>query len=227
MLGELVHALGEAKKDHRCHVVVLGAAGAVFSSGGDLTMLSGARAEPGDIAHASLVTVLTKMHRLGKPIIAKVQGPALGGGLGLVTACDIAIASEKATFGTTEIKLGLWPMMISAELVRNVGRKKALELMLTGKNIDAAEAERIGLITHCVPESAVDAVVQGLATDLANLSPSTLARGLRSFYETQDSHYEAALIDLEKRLAVLLKTADACEGLVAFLQHREPKWVGK
>ncbi|MCP4444006.1 MAG: hypothetical protein GY811_01510 [Myxococcales bacterium] len=226
-LGELVHALGEAKEDAGARVIIITGAGKAFSAGGDLSMLAGKSQGEDSVPPASLVKALTIMHELGKPIIAMVNGHALAGGLGLMVACDLVIASEEATFGTTEIKVGLWPMMITAEITRNIGRKRTLELMLTGKRIDAAEAERIGLINQSVPADSLAATTHTLAEQLASLSPSTLSRGLQSFYATQDMEYEAALGTLEAGLAELLSTADAREGLMAFLQKRKPEWQGR
>ena len=226
-LGELVHALVEARDDASCRVVIITGAGKAFSAGGDLSMLSGQAQGEDSVPPSSLVQLLTTMHSVGKPIIAMVNGHALAGGLGLMVACDLVIASDAATFGTTEINVGLWPMMITAEITRNIGRKKTLELMLTGKRIDAAEAERIGLINQHVPAEDLVATTRALAESLAAKSPSTMARGLRSFYRTQDMEFEAALGTLEASLAELLSTADAREGLMAFLQKRKPEWTGK
>tara|TARA_R110002096_G_scaffold292224_2_gene486696 strand:+ start:142876 stop:143658 length:783 start_codon:yes stop_codon:yes gene_type:complete len=226
-LGELVHALEAAGADADSRVVIITGAGKAFSAGGDLSMLSGSTQSASDIKPASLVKLLTTMHALGKPIIAMVNGHALAGGLGLMVACDLVVASDAATFGTTEIKVGLWPMMITAELTRNIGRKKTLELMLTGKRIDAAEAERIGLINQRVAPDELVAATRALAAQLAAQSPTTLAKGLRSFYGTQDMEFEAALGVLEAGLAEVLATEDAREGLMAFLQKRKPVWKGR
>ena len=161
LCGELVHALAAVKEDPRVGCVLLGAAGKVFSAGGDLGQLAG-QAAP-SVSPASLPQLFAAMHGLGKPIVAAVQGHALAGGLGLVVACDLVVASEAAEFGTTEINLGLWPMMITAEIVRSVGRKKALELMLTGERISAAEAQRIGLVNRVVPADRLEAEATTLA----------------------------------------------------------------
>ncbi len=227
LLGELVHVLEQAKVDEEARVIIITGAGKVFSAGGDLSMLAGSSPEPGGIPPASLVKALTVLHETGKPIIAMVNGHALAGGLGLMVACDLVVASEDATFGTTEIKVGLWPMMITAEITRNIGRKKTMELMLTGKRIDAVEAERIGLINQSVPADKLVETTRALAEELVAKSPSTLSRGLRSFYATQDQAYGAALATLETGLAELLSTADAREGLMAFLQKRKPDWTGR
>src|SRR5262249_57686851 len=112
---------------------------------------------------ASLVDLLLAMHRVGKPIIAMVNGPAMAGGLGLMVACDLAVAADTATFGTTEIAVGLWPMMITAEITRSVGRKVALEMMLTGRKLSAREALAAGLVTRVVPAAELEAATAPLA----------------------------------------------------------------
>lgn len=224
--GELCDALRVAGADERIRVVVLTGAGTVFSAGGDLSAMSGGAAG-GAAPRASLVDLFAAMHGLGKPIVCMVNGHALAGGLGLMVACDLVVASDQATFGTTEIKVGLWPMMITAELTRNIGRKKALELMLTGKRIDAAEAERIGLINRAVPAAELERETMALAGALAEHSPATVALGLRAFYDTQDLEHGAALRHLEGQLGRVLALEDAREGLTAFLQKRKPVWKGR
>jgi enoyl-CoA hydratase len=225
--GELMHALARAGDDPAVRVVVLTGAGAVFSAGGDLSQMAGSAAPDSQVPPASLVDLLLAMHELGKPIIAMVNGHALAGGLGLVVACDLAVASDQATFGTTEIRVGLWPMMISAEIARSVGRKRALELMLTGKRIGAAEALAAGLVNRVVPAESLEAETMALARELAELSPATIALGLRAFYRSQDMELAAALRFLESELGRVLALEDAREGLAAFLQKRKPVWKGR
>lgn len=226
--GELVHALAAAREDDNVRVVVLTGAGKVFSAGGDLAQMAGAAGGPESPAKpASLVELFLAMHATHKPILAMVNGHALAGGLGLVVACDLAIASSEAQFGTTEIHLGLWPMIITAEIVRSIGRKKALELMLTGRRIDASEAERIGLVNRVVPPERLEDETMALARDLASKSPSAMRLGLRAFYDTQDLPFREALEHLQGQLAAVLATEDAAEGIAAFLQKRTPVWKGR
>ena len=228
--GELIHALGRAGADPAVRVIVLTGAGSVFSAGGDLSQMAGgggAAGEGSPAGPASLVDLFTTMHRLGKPIIAMVNGHALAGGLGLVVACDLAIASEDATLGTTEIKLGLWPMMIGAEIARSIGRKAALELMLTGRRISAAEAVRLGLVNRAVPAAALEEETTRLAEQLAGNSPATVALGLRAYYRAEDLPLEDALRFLEGELGKVLALEDAREGLAAFFQKRPPIWKGR
>jgi enoyl-CoA hydratase len=226
--GELIHALAAARQEPAVRVVVLTGAGEVFSAGGDLSAMSGqGGADTSPIKPASLVDLLVAMHDLGKPIVAMVNGHALAGGLGLMVACDLVVASDRATMGTTEINLGLWPMMITAEIARNIGRKKTLELMLTGKRLTAVEAEAIGLINKVVPHDELEAATAKLASELAGRSPAAMALGLRAFYRTQDMEFEPALRHLEGELAKVLALEDAAEGIAAFFQKRAPNWKGK
>ncbi|MGE5186844.1 MAG: enoyl-CoA hydratase/isomerase family protein [Acidobacteriota bacterium] len=219
MCGELVAAL----RGVQANVVVLTGAGNVFSAGGNL----GGMQQQAGTQPASLVEMFTAMHELGKPIIAMVNGHALAGGLGLVVACDVAIVADTAQLGTTEIGVGLWPMMITAEITRNIGRKKALEMMLTGRKMSAAEALALGLVTRVVPAAELEAETMKLAQELADKSPSTLALGLRAFYRSQDMDLEPALRYLEGELGRVLATEDAREGIAAFMMKRKPVWKGR
>jgi enoyl-CoA hydratase/carnithine racemase len=223
--GELVYALAALGADPAVRVVVLTGAGPAFSAGGDLSAMGGGGG--GGVPPASLVDLLTAMHRLGKPIVARVHGPALAGGLGLMVACDVVIASDAAVFGTTEIQVGLWPMMITAELVRNIGRKRTLEMMLTGRKLPAAEALAIGLVTEVVPAADLDARVDAVAAALADKSPAALRLGLTAFYASADLDHEPALRYLEGELAKVLALEDAAEGIAAFLGKRKPVWKGR
>ncbi len=223
--GELIHALHALRDDPTVRVIVLTGAGPAFSAGGDLGgMMAPAADGP---PPASLVDLLLTMHGLGKPIVAMVNGPALAGGLGLMVACDLVIAADTATFGTTEILVGLWPMMITAELVRNLGRKRTLELMLTGRKLDAAEALAIGLVTRVVPAAELEVATMALAGELADKSPAAIALGLRAFYRSADLDHADALRYLEGELAKVLTLEDAAEGIAAFLGKRRPVWKGR
>ncbi len=226
--GELVHAFARAGENPAIGCVVVSGAGKVFSAGGDLGAMSGKPGEAPLVPPASFVELFAKMHALGKPIIAMLNGHALAGGLGLAVACDLVIASETAELGTTEINLGLWPMMITAEIVRSIGRKKALELMLTGERINAREAE-----PHWPRESRGRARSRSRPrrwrwpNRLASKSPSAMRLGLRAFYETQDMELQPALACLRGQLGAVLATEDAAEGIAAFFGKRAPVWKGR
>jgi enoyl-CoA hydratase/carnithine racemase len=222
--GELVHALTAMKTNANVRVVVLTGAGPAFSAGGDLAAM---QPQPGGVPPASLVDLFVAMHELGKPILAMVNGPALAGGLGLMVACDLVIAADTAVFGTTEIAVGLWPMMITAEITRSVGRKKTLEMMLTGAKLTAAEALACGLVNRVVPAAELEAATQKLATELAERSPAALALGLHAFYRSQDMEFEPQLRYLQAELGRVLALEDAAEGIAAFLGKRKPVWKGR
>jgi enoyl-CoA hydratase/carnithine racemase len=221
--GELVAAFAALKANASVRVVILTGAGSVFSAGGDLSAMGGPQEGP----TASLVELFTTMHELGKPIVAMVNGHALAGGLGLMVACDLVIASDAAQFGTTEIAVGLWPMMITAEITRSVGRKKTLEMMLTGRKLDAAEALDCGLINRAVPADQLEAETTKLATEIAERSPAAIRLGLHAFYRSQDMELEPQLRYLQAELGRVLALEDAREGITAFLQKRKPEWKGK
>jgi enoyl-CoA hydratase/carnithine racemase len=221
--GELVQALAGLKADTAVRVVILTGAGSVFSAGGDLSAMQAPAGGP----TASLVELFTAMHELGKPIVAMVNGHALAGGLGLMVACDLVVASDAAKFGTTEISVGLWPMMITAEITRSIGRKKTLEMMLTGRKLDAAEALAIGLVNRIVAADQLEAETTKLAGELAEHSPAAIALGLRAFYRSQDMELEPQLRYLQAELGRVLALEDAAEGITAFLSKRKPVWKGR
>lgn len=225
--GELVHALGRIKANPHLRVVVLTGAGTVFSAGGDLSAMAAGPPDPGAIPPASLVELFSVMHGLGKPIIAMVGGPALAGGMGLMVACDLVIAADSAQFGTTEIAVGLWPMMITAEITRSVGRKKTLEMMLTGRKLDAREALECGLVNRIVPPGQLEETTLRLAHELAERSPAAMSLGLHAFYRSQDMEFEPQLRYLQAELGRVLALDDAAEGIAAFLGKRKPVWKGR
>jgi enoyl-CoA hydratase/carnithine racemase len=236
-VGELLHALSRAQADDSVRVVVLTGAGKFFSAGGDLgqmaTPAAGVPPLQSDSSQATCAGTFVDLNLMlagrgiGKPTIAKVNGPALAGGLGLVVACDLALCADDATFATPEINVGLWPMMIMATIFRNAPRKRAMELILTGDRISAAEAERLGLVTRSVPRDQLDAEVAALCQKLIAKSPLVTRLGLDAFHRMQDMELEPALRYLEGELARVLTTEDAAEGLLAFLQKRAPLWKGR
>ena len=221
--GEMVHALARLKANRHVRVIVLTGAGPVFSAGGDLSAMG----KPQEGPTASLVELFTAMHAVGKPIIAMVNGHALAGGLGLMVACDLVVAADSAQFGMTEIAVGLWPMMITAEITRNVGRKRTLEMMMTGRKLSAAEALECGLVNRVVPPAQLEDQTTRLANELAERSPAAMALGLNAFYRSQDMEFEPQLRYLQAELGRVLALEDAAEGIAAFLGKRKPVWKGK
>jgi enoyl-CoA hydratase len=222
--------LEQADHDPGVSAVILIGAGGNFCSGADLGG-GGFIVQPSFLEvhedRGHYARLLLKMNQCRKPILAAVEGYCLAGGMGLCLSSDIVIASEDAQFGTPEIKRGLWPYMVTAVLVRNLGRKKALELCMTGDRISAAEAERIGMINYVVPKVEFKDRVDQMAKKLASFSPAVMGLGKRSFYQMADMTVEDALEYLKCQLTINAQTEDIMEGVRAFLEKREPQWKGR
>jgi enoyl-CoA hydratase/carnithine racemase len=230
----LRQALAAAKADPAVRVVVLtGAGDEAFCAGADLGGMGGGGhgADDGFLdQHQSrgiLADMFQDLWHLGKPTIARVQGWAMAGGFGLALACDLVVASDRARFGAPEINVGLWPYMITVPLVRSMPPKKALELMLTGRVVDAAEAERIGFVNQVVAHADLDGAVDDLAATLASKSPAVMLLGRQAFYGVWDMAATDALTHLHAMLTLTNQTDDAAEGISAFLEKRPPRWTGR
>ncbi|MFZ0640781.1 MAG: enoyl-CoA hydratase/isomerase family protein [Candidatus Acidiferrales bacterium] len=221
MMDELHGAI--ASVAGRCDILILrGAGDRAFSAG----------AEVGDHVPDRVATMLRAFHRVffelwrGKLVtIASVHGHCLGGGCELATFCDFVVASESATFGQPEIKLGCFPPVAVVNFPRLVGMRAALDLILSGRALSSSEAQRIGLITRVVPDDELDHAVASLVNDLRALSPSVLATTRRALWNSDGSDFERSLQSAEEfYLRELMKTHDANEGIRAFLEKREPVW---
>ena len=223
MVNELLYALDDARDADDVRVIVLTGAGQAFSAGGDLKQMgAGDLAPKGDFAD-----LLLRFRDLGKPTVARIPGHCYGGGLGLVAACDFAIACESAKLGTPEVKRGLFPMMIMALLQQLVPRRELMRMMLLGERLSAAEAKRVGLLTDVVPDDGLGDATDALAAKLAAQSPTALRLGLRAFHRQREMPLDEALPFLRRELFGILGTEDAREGLRAFVEKREPLWTGR
>jgi enoyl-CoA hydratase/carnithine racemase len=226
-MNGLLERTREAMDDPDVGVIVYtGAGDRAFCAGGDLSGSFvddpvGLHRGRGDIAN-----LFRLMMHGGKPTVARVNGHALAGGFGLAVACDITICVDEAKLGTTEVRVGLWPMMISAVLARVMPRKAALELMLTGRIIGPEEALRLGAVSRVVSPEGLDAVVDETVAALLKLSPATLMLGKDSYYGMADSDLDTALDRLQGGLTEIALTDDAREGVAAFIEKRPPDWSG-
>jgi enoyl-CoA hydratase len=230
ILSGLNLGLDQADQDPCVSAIILTGAGGHFCSGADLggSGFSGQQSFL-DVheGRGHFARLLLKMNRSRKPILAAIEGYCLAGGMGLCLSSDIVIASEDAQFGTPEIKRGLWPYMVTAVLIRNLGLKKAMELCMTGDRISAVEAERIGLINYAVPKAEFRDKVDQMANKLASFSPAVMGLGKQSFYQMADMTVEDALEYLKCQLTINAQTEDIVEGVRAFLEKRDPQWKGR
>ncbi len=226
-MAGLLDATGRAVDDGSVKVIVFtGAGDEVFSAGGDL---SGSFVDDAVGLHRKrgvFADLFRLMWRSGKPTVARVNGHAFGGGFGLAVACDITVCVEDARLGTTEVTVGLWPMMITAVLARSMPRKALLEMMLTGRTIDALEAHRLGAVSRVVTRPDLDSAVDDIVSRLQSLSPATLLLGRDIFHGVSDLGVDAALDRLQLGLTEVAMTEDAREGITAFLEKRDPHWPG-
>lgn len=227
MSNELLYALADATEDADVVAVVLTGAGTAFCAGGDFAQMTSGGTESALPHRGTYQDLLLALWRTTKPVIARVNGHAMGGGLGLVAASTIAIASTEAKLGTPEVNVGLFPFMILAVLERVMPRRRLLEMMLRGERLSAEEAARVGLVSRAVAPEALDAAVAEWADLFRGKSPTAIRLGLEAMRDADDLSLEEKLPLLEKRLFACLATEDAREGLAAFLQKREPRWTGR
>jgi enoyl-CoA hydratase/carnithine racemase len=227
-VNELLWALDDAKEADDVRVIVLTGAGQAFSAGADLKQISGGGGDEAALEpKGDYVDLLLRFTTLGKPTVARVRGPAMGGGLGLVASCDFAVASDTAVLGTPEVRRGLWPMMIMAVLQRVVPRRKLMNMMLLGDKLTPDQALEYGLVSHVVPDADLDTQVGALCAKLAAQSPTAMRLGLHAFHHQADQDLSTALPYLRDQLYAMLATEDAREGLMAFMEKRAPVWTGK
>lgn len=227
-MADLTDAVRAAESDDEVRVVVLtGAGDRAFSAGGDLSGGFVDSPLPDHQSRGILADLFRAMRSNPKPIVGRINGLALGGGFGVAAACDITIAAEHARFGTPEINLGLWPMMISTVLLPLAPRKQLLEMMLVGRIIDAAQALELGIVTSVVPSAELDAAVDDIVATLVAKSAAALALGKSSFYAMEGMDIDTALDYLHIGLTAVSFTEDAEEGVKAFLEKRPAEWKGR
>jgi len=226
MIDLFLEYLDRAEEDDDVRGVCITAAGdKAFCSGADLASTMGGESHTeGAEKYASL---LKKMAAISKPLTARVNGHCVAGGMGVMLSCDMVYAREGVKFGTPEVNVGLFPMMIAALIIRNAGRKKALEMIYTARMLSAEEAEDTGLITRAVPANELDKVVSETLKAIASKAPLAMRLGRKALAAAQDMDLDEALDYLCVQLGVVAGTEDAREGLTAFLEKREPVWKGR
>ena len=217
--------LDEAETDENVRVILItGSGDKAFCSGADLGGAVDGKIQQGFKSYAQLITRLTSYP---KPVVARINGACMAGGMGLMLACDIVIAKNDVKFGTPEVNVGLWPMMIGALIYRNVLRKKAMEMILLGERLTADQALSMGLITRAVQPDKLDQEVNQILKSLAAKSPIGMKIGKEAFYAMADMPFEQAVDFLSDKIAEIAATDDAREGITAFIEKRKPNFKGK
>jgi enoyl-CoA hydratase len=229
MMRDLRAGLSWCKAEPEVAVVVLTGAGErAFCAGADLTGFGGEQSplELHNGRHA-LAELFVDMAELGKPIVGRINGHALAGGFGLACACDLLVAVDTAMFGTPEINVGVWPMMIQAVLARNLPRKVLLEMVMLGERWSATQLQQYGVVNRVVPAERLDLETTDLAQKLAAKSSAIMRLGRDSFYRQQDMDFEGALEYLHSLVALVTLTEDSAEGRKAFFEKRPPQYKGR
>jgi enoyl-CoA hydratase/carnithine racemase len=227
LMAEMIDLLRGVRTNREVRVLILRAAGSVFSAGHDL-----AEMREGDVVfYRRVFDVCTEMmeavRNLPQPVIAQVQGMATAAGCQLVAACDLAVASREARFATPGVRIGLFCHTPQVPLSRAVGRKRALEMLFTGRAVAAEEAERYGLVNRVVGPERLAEETLSLAKHIAQASPLTLALGKQSFYRQIEAEEPRAYEYAKEVMALNALAEDAREGIAAFLEKRPPQWKGR
>jgi enoyl-CoA hydratase/carnithine racemase len=228
MILSFLDRLADVDQDNQIGAVCLTGAGEkAFCSGADLGVTLAEQGENPMSGPRNYARLLKQMAKCGKPIVARVNGPCLAGGMGLMLSCDIVIARNDAYFRTPEVNVGIFPMMVGALLYRNLPRKMAVDMALTGRKIPAPEAERMGMITRAVVPDRLDIEVEDTLKMLVSKSPIGTRIGKEAFRVMSDMPFEDAVDYLCEALGRVISTQDALEGMTAFLQKRPPKFTGE
>lgn len=228
MIQELIDVFKDISKDKDTRVVVLTGNGKSFCAGADLNWMKKVvdfSYEENLKESLDLAELFYLIYSLPKPTIARVNGAAIGGGAGLVAVCDLVIASEKAKFSLSEVKLGLVPACISPYEVRRVGEKNCRELFLTGERIDAQKALDFGLVNQVVPHDDLDKAVDELVKQLSNSGPNALAMCKKLLQNVPLMSFEEVKKYTAEMIASLRMSDEGQEGMNAFLEKRKPNWA--
>ena len=227
LMLELIACLDELALDANVRAIVLGASGKVFSSGHDLSEMVGRTVTDYRRLFDVCTELMAKIQSIPQPVIAQVQGMATAAGCQLVATCDLAIASDQAAFATPGVKIGLFCTTPMVALSRAVGRKRAMEMLLTGKLVDAATAAEWGLVNGVVPAAQLESATRELACGIAQASSFTVALGKQAYYAQIDLDQPKAYAYAKEVMTLNSLAQDAQEGISAFLEKRVACWSGK
>lgn len=227
MMREATAAIRALGDDPDCRVVVLTGSGPALSAGHEISEMVERTLEQEREVFSVCVDLMESIQAIRQPVIAEVQGHAVAAGCQLVATCDLAVAVDTARFGTPGVKIGLFCSTPMVEVSRNIGRKRAMQMLLTGETIDATTAVEWGLINESVPADRLRARVDELATQIADASPLALEIGKQAFYRQIDLPQDEAYREMAETMATNAVTCDAQEGMSAFLEKRTPQWRGE
>jgi enoyl-CoA hydratase/carnithine racemase len=227
LMRDVTAALGALGTDPEVRVVVLGGRGPAFSAGHDLSEMIGLGLDEYREIFELCTRMMTAVHELPQPVIARVHGTATAAGCQLVAACDLVVSSSEARFATPGVKIGLFCTTPMVEVTRSIGRKRALEMLLTGTPIDARTAAEWGLVNRVVAPDELDAATDELARQIASASSLTVGLGKHAFYRQIDLGLDAAYDHCQEVMSENATAEDAQEGMSAFLEKRPPTWRGR
>ena len=227
LMRELIAALEQVRNDKAVRAVILAANGKVFSSGHDLSQMTGRTVNDYRQIFDVCTVLMQTIQAIPQPVIARVQGIATAAGCQLVATCDLAIANDDAQFATPGVKIGLFCTTPMVALTRAIGRKRAMEMLLTGKVIDAHTAADWGLVNRVVPAAELEAATLKLAKDITAASSFTIGLGKQAFYSQIDLDQPKAYAYAKEVMSMNALAADAQEGIGAFLEKRTPCWSGE
>jgi enoyl-CoA hydratase/carnithine racemase len=226
LMLELLQCLAGIENNGSIRVVILAAAGKAYCAGHDLTEMTDRTPDEYRLMFSVCTDLMTKLQSIPQPVMAEVQGIATAAGCQLVATCDLAVASDRASFATPGVRIGLFCTTPMVALTRAIGRKRALEMLFTGEAIDATRAADWGLINRVVPEEQLRKTCRALAQRIAEASPMTLALGKQAYYAQADLDQATAYSYAQQVMAENAMAADAKEGIAAFLEKRRAHWCG-
>ena len=227
LMREVIECLSELERNREARVIIFAAAGPAFCAGHDLREMTCLGADAYREIFAVCTQMMTTIQSVPQPVIAEVQGMATAAGCQLVATCDLAIASERATFATPGVRIGLFCSTPMVAVSRVLGRKRALEILLTGDAIDACTAADWGLVNRVVPEAELRAATLALAERIGHASAFTIKTGKQAFYRQADLPQAEAYAFTQEVMTENALAADAQEGICAFLDKRPPRWQGR